>query len=179
MFDEDERIDFQYSEADFTEGKLNFHLLPEFKPEYDEEGFLINKDEAKPYYEAKEKNKLLREFTQYQHREKLWQNYDRLTPNQQKALQLLVTGNSVRDTARECKINEATLYRWLQLDIFIDVFRLWREKLLIEADSKINRVINKALEKLEFILDNPSKFDSRDYLKAIEISLNFVNKLEK
>ncbi|BAQ63228.1 hypothetical protein GM3708_3634 (plasmid) [Geminocystis sp. NIES-3708] len=181
MYLEDsEKIEFSYSDDDFTpEGKLNFNLLPEFKPRYDKDGFLINKNEAKPYYEAEEKNELLVKFTEYQHQDKLWENYDRLSPLQQKAIQLLISGHNINHIATECNIERSTIYRWLQLDIFTNTLKLWQKKLLIEADIKIKSIVDKALDKLEFILDNPSKFDSRDYLKAIEISLNFINKLEK
>ncbi|PHV60991.1 helix-turn-helix domain-containing protein [Cyanobacterium aponinum] len=180
MYDDDENIEFQYSDSDFTpEGKINFKPLPEYKPKYDQDGYLINRDEVQPYYDARDKNELLVKFTEYQYKEKLWENYGRLSPTQQKALQLLVTGHSVRDTARKCDTSEATLYRWLQLDIFTKTLKLWQKTLLIEADIKIKSIVDKALNKLEFILDNPQKFDSRDYLKAVEISLNFLNRGDK
>ncbi|WPF90491.1 helix-turn-helix domain-containing protein (plasmid) [Cyanobacterium aponinum AL20118] len=177
MYDDDENIEFQYKDEDFTpEGKLIKLPLPDFEPKYDQDGYLINRDEAKPYYKAREKNELLVKFTEYQHKEKLWENYGRLSPIQQKVLTLLVTGHNINHIATECNIERSTIYRWLQLDIFTKTLKLWQKTLLIEADSKINRVINKALEKLEFVLDNPQKFDSKDYLKAIEISLGFLTR---
>ncbi|PHV61004.1 helix-turn-helix domain-containing protein [Cyanobacterium aponinum] len=180
MYDEDEKIDFQYKDEDFTpEGKLIKLPLPDFEPKYDQDGYLINREKAKQYYEAENKNELLVKFTEYQHKEKLWENYERLSPIQQKVLTLLVTGHNINHIATECNIERSTIYRWLQLDIFTKTLKLWQKTLLIEADIKIKSIVDKALNKLEFILDNPQKFDSRDYLKAVEISLNFLNRGDK
>lgn len=174
---EDEKTQFQYQDSDFTpEGKINFKPLPEKKARYDKQGNLINKGEADNYYQVRDKNKLLKECTKFDTYGNLWENFDRLSPNQQKALQLLISGHNIRDTARKCETSEATLYRWLQLDIFNYTLKAWQKRLFIEADLKINSVIHKALNQLEFVLDNPTKFDSRDYLKAIELSLNFLNR---
>lgn len=179
MFDfDDEKIEFRFRDCDFTDGKLNFELVPEFKAKFNKQGNLINTDEADKYHEAKEKNKIIKKFSYFQRNEALWENYDRLSPNQQKAITLLVGGVNIRDTAKECNINEATLYRWLQIDIFTKTLKLWQKNLLIEADIKLKSLVSKALERLEFVLDNPSKFESRDYLKAIELSLNFLNRGE-
>ncbi len=171
MFD-DEKIEFSYCDDDFTrEGKLNFNLLPEYKPKY-EKGYLVNKEEVQPYYDAKDKNKLLKKFTKYQLNEDLWENYGRLSPLQQRALTLLVSGHNINQIATECNIERSTIYRWLQLDIFTKTLKLWQQKLLIEADNKIRLLGFKALDELETMLDNCQ--DEKNKIEILKLIINLV-----
>jgi predicted DNA-binding protein YlxM (UPF0122 family) len=172
-----EKIDFTFTNEDFTpEGSILFSALPNYTAVTDKNGFIVNKDEFRKYHLAKDKNEYLVRFSSYQDKEQLWENFERLSPNQQKALHLFISGNSLKDIADKCKVNDSTIYRWLQLDIFIQCLKLWQKNLLFEADYKIKKVVEKGLEKLEFILDNPDKFEGKDYLKAIELSLGLMGK---
>jgi hypothetical protein len=172
-----EKIDFTFTNEDFSpEGSIMFSALPDYKAVTDKNGFIVNIEEFKEYNTAKNKNEYLAKFSSYQDREQLWENFERLTPNQQKALNLFISGNSLKDIAIKCNVNEVTLYRWLQLDIFVKTLKLWQKNLLFDADLKLKKIVDKGIEKLEFILDNPQKFNSRDYLKAIELSLGFLTR---
>jgi transposase-like protein len=171
---------FRYSDKDFDdEGKFIFPEIPDFKCESDKNGNILNVKEFRSHCEIKEKKENLAKYSEYQYGEALWRNFDLLSPVQQKAVRLLVSGHNMRDTARECNINEATLYRWLQLNIFAETIKLWQQRLLIETDNKLKSIVSKALERLEYVLDNPQKFEGREYLRAIEISLGFLNRGSK
>jgi hypothetical protein len=178
-FEDEENIEFQYSDEDFTEGKLDFTLIPDYKVKYNKKGYVIEDDEYKRIEADKERNKILKKFSEYQHSEALWENFNRLTTNQQKAITLMVTGVTMKEIANQCNVNEVTIYRWMQIDIFTKTLRLWQKELFIEADLKIKSLVSKALNRLEFILDNPTKFEGRDYVRSIELCLNMMSKGEK
>jgi hypothetical protein len=159
-----------FQDSDFnSDGNLIFPDIPKYKAGSDS-------DSRKEYYRVNDYCENLIKFSQYQNREQLWQNYQRLSLIQQKVLSLLVSGKNINQVATECHIERSTIYRWLQLDIFIECLKLWQKNLLFEADFKIKKVVEKGLEKLEFILDNPDKFEGKDYLKAIELSLSLMGK---
>ncbi|BAQ64598.1 helix-turn-helix domain-containing protein [Geminocystis sp. NIES-3709] len=178
--DDDKKIEFSYSDDDFTpEGRLDFSLLPEYKVKYDRQGYLIEDEKYKEYKAVIDRNEKLKKISRYQKKEELWENMDRLSPNQQKALTLMVSGVNINQIATECNIERSTIYRWLQLDIFTKTLKLWQKQLFIEADTKLNNLVSKALDRLEYILDNPSKFDGKDYLRSIELCLGFMKRNEE
>lgn len=113
---------------------------------YSEEDLENNYDSWQQEYEA---TKALKEERKFDSFSPLYKNFERLKPNQQKVLELLIQGLTVRDIATECKINEATIYRWLQQDNFSLCLNNWQKRLMIEADYRIKRVIFKGLYKLE------------------------------
>ena len=166
-----------YKESDFDgEGNLVFPQIPEYKGESDKDGNITNLKEFREFCRVKNYCEDLIKFSEYQSKEQLWENYQRLTPIQQRVLTLLISGKNINQVATECDIKRSTIYRWLQLDIFIECLKSWQKNLLFESDSKIKAVVSKGLEKLEFILDNPDNFDGKDYLRAIELSLGLLGK---
>ena len=124
-------------------------------------------------YEAKEVLKYEREFDSFA---PLYENFEKLKPDQQKVLELLIQGQNVRDIATECNVNEATIYRWLQQDNFYSCLKKWQYHLLVESDNRLQKLIFKGIDKLEFVLDNPDKFEGKYYLQAIEISLRYLER---
>lgn len=165
-----------YQESDFDEGNLVLPRIPEYSQGYDKEGNVKDKESFKEYRKVSNYCDDLIKFSEYQNKEQLWQNYQRLTPIQQSALTLLISGKNINQVATECDIKRSTIYRWLQLDIFVKCLKSWQKNLLFEADFKVRNVISNSLEKLEFILDNPDKFEGKDYLRAIELSLGLLGK---
>lgn len=89
---------------------------------------------------------------------------------------LYISGKSIREICRILEIAESTFYLWLGSDLFVRCLTRWQIKIRIDADNKIKNVVNKALEKLDLILDNPDDFSDQHYLKAIELSLNLRGK---
>lgn len=166
-----------FKDDDFDgEGNLVFPQIPEYKEESDCDGNITNLKEFREYHKVIDRIDDLIKFSKYQNNELLWQNYQRLSLMQQKVLALLITGENINQIATKCNIERSTIYRWLQLDIFIKCLKLWQKNLLIEADYKVKKVVDKGLEKLDFVLDNPHKFEGKDYLKAIELSLGLLGK---
>lgn len=112
--------------------------------------------------------------SEYHLNEELWENYQRLTPVQQKVLTLLITGENINQIATKCNIERSTIYRWLQIDLFVHCLKLWQKNILVETDLIVKKIVDKGLEKLDFVLENPTRFESKDYLKAIELSLGLM-----
>jgi hypothetical protein len=160
-----------------SDGNVVLSEIPEYQEDnFDEDGSPDDEQYWQKRLTAFDEQKEMIELTKFSYDQELWQNYQKLTIQQQKALTQIISGKTIRDSARECKVNEATVYRWLQQGNFYTCLKKWQEKLMFEADSRIKKVIFKALDKLEFVLDNHEKFEGKDYLKAIEVSLKFLQR---
>lgn len=54
---------------------------------------------------------------------------DAVTPEQERAIALMVTGKTVKDTALEIGVNRATLFRWMRHDpAFVAAWNAWRRE---------------------------------------------------
>jgi hypothetical protein len=113
----------------------------------------------------------MKEATKIDCFEELWQVYQRLTPQQQSALSLLVSGNSIAQTAKKLKIDRSTIHRWMLLEVFTKCLRQWQQQLFYENLGQSLQLYQKAIDKLGYVLDNPEKYELKDYLKAIELCL--------
>lgn len=81
-----------------------------------------------------------------------------LTPLQLKAICMLVEGTSKTDMCKDLGIPRATLYNWLDTDLFMNEYR--------KACDKVYRMnLGKAMNKLSKMMDIK---DNRTALKAVE-----------
>ena len=108
--------------------------------------------------------------------ENLWEVYQRLTPQQQSALSLLVSGDSIAETAKKLKIDRSTIHRWMLLEVFTECLKQWQKQLFYENIGQSMKLYQKAIDKLGYVLDNPNKYELKDYLKAIELCLQLQYK---
>ncbi len=149
--------------------------------DFDEQGNLIlsEKDQAQSrggFMSVFDDDSEMIKATKYTSLEQLWQVYQRLTPQQQSALSLLVSGNSIAETAKQLKIDRSTIHRWMMLDIFTKCLKQWQQQLFSENLGQSMKLYQKAIDKLGYVLDNPHKYELKDYLKAIELCLQLQHK---
>jgi transposase-like protein len=78
-----------------------------------------------------------------------------LSSKKYKAVTLLVSGKSQRDTAKELGINEKTLYRWLEETDFYLALREKQERVIREAERLLGSAISTAVKKLVSIIEDP------------------------
>src|SRR4051812_23246340 len=75
---------------------------------------------------------------------------DGLTPRQHAALSALLTSKTIGAAARQAKVGEATLRRWLTSDLaFQRAYRAARRAVMDTVITRIQQVAGKAVEALE------------------------------
>lgn len=152
---------FKFEDKDFDEqGNLVLPSIKEVK-EADIDEFRFRLDQIRQ----------VKEGTKVEYSEELWQLYQRLSPQQQSALSLLVSGNSIAQTAKKLKIDRSTIHRWMMLEIFTECLKQWQKEVFYENIGQSMKLYQKAIDKLGYVLDNPHKYELKDYLKAIELCL--------
>ena len=87
---------------------------------------------------------------------------EQLTPRQQRAVESLIVGTSIRDAAVHAKINERTLYRWLQQEEFQSAVRRARQLSLTQLATHLQHMAGRAAGTLdEVMLDKNATSASR------------------
>jgi hypothetical protein len=78
----------------------------------------------------------------------------RLPANQQTALELLVGGKSVAETARLAGVGRATVFRWLKNDpVFRAAVNQWHDQIESGCQSRLLSLTDKATDAVEKALD--------------------------
>ena len=77
---------------------------------------------------------------------------EQLTPRQQRAVESLIVCNSISDAAQRAKINERTLYRWLQQEEFQSVVRRARRLSLTQLATHLQHIAARAAGTLDEIM---------------------------
>ena len=84
----------------------------------------------------------------------------KLSVKQELAINELLKGNSIVDSAKNVNVSEATLNRWLARDEFKNVLDE-RKKLIVEnCIDSVNLMVNKAIKVINDILDNNNASDN-------------------
>lgn len=84
----------------------------------------------------------------------------KLSVKQELAINELLKGNSIVDSAKNVNVSEATLNRWLARDEFKNVLDE-RKKLIVEnCIDSVNLMGNKAIKVINDILDNNNASDN-------------------
>jgi predicted transcriptional regulator len=79
---------------------------------------------------------------------------EKLPAEQQTALELLVSGKSVAETARLAGVGRATVFRWLKNDPeFGAAYNQWHEQLREGCQSRLMKLTEKATDALEKALE--------------------------
>jgi len=90
----------------------------------------------------------------------------RLAVDQQTALELLVTGKSITETARSAGVSRTTLYHWLRHDpVFQAAYNQWHDQLEESCRSRLMTLTDKATDAIEKALENG---DSRAALQLLK-----------
>jgi DNA polymerase III delta prime subunit len=77
-----------------------------------------------------------------------------LTPLQEKAINLLITGKSVVATSTELKIGRKTLFRWLNNPIFKEELEARQREISQAVTIRLQSLATKSIDKLEALLDS-------------------------
>jgi predicted xylose isomerase-like sugar epimerase len=110
---------------------------------------------------------------------------DRLTTNQRKALEALLTESSVRAAATAAGLGEATLYRYLNDEFFTSELRRRQQAILSATTAALCGLSSKALDALIDVLDSSTATEAvktraaLGWLKQTRQSVELDNLLER
>jgi transposase-like protein len=83
---------------------------------------------------------------------------DKLSRTHEKAIAALLSTRTIGEAAKACGVNDATLWRWLQLPDFAAQYRLARRQVVERAISELQAATSEAVETLKRNLhcENPA-----------------------
>jgi transposase-like protein len=91
-----------------------------------------------------------------------------LDGQQQVALELLLTGKSISETARSTGISRSTVYQWLRKDpVFQAAYNEWHEEMRESSRSRLLMLTDKATEAVEKALESGDAKTAMQLLKAM------------
>ncbi len=73
---------------------------------------------------------------------------DKLSRTQEKAIAALLSAPTIGEAAKACGVNDATMWRWLQLPDFAAQYRLARRQVVERAISELQAATGEAVEAL-------------------------------
>jgi transposase-like protein len=92
----------------------------------------------------------------------------RLAVEQQAALELLVTGKSITETARAAGVARSTIYHWLRHDpVFQAAYNQWHDQLEEGCRSRLMTLTDKATDAIEKALENGDARAALQLLKGM------------
>jgi hypothetical protein len=95
-------------------------------------------------------------------------NDGRLPPQQQTAMELLVGGKSVAETARLAGVGRATVFRWLKNDsVFRAALNQWHDQIESGCQSRLLSLTDKAADAIEKALDAGDARTAMQLLKGM------------
>ncbi len=95
-------------------------------------------------------------------------NDGRLPPQQQTAMELLVGGKSVAETARLAGVGRATVFRWLKNDpVFRAALNQWHDQIESGCHSRLMSLTDKAGDAIEKALDAGDARTAMQLLKGM------------
>lgn len=101
----------------------------------------------------------------------MYENVDKLSLNQQRTIELLLMGFSIKEIAEELRVNINTIYRWKNDELFGQVLRTKQNELTKENISRIKGLAFNSIEVLNDIMTNSKKEQSR-----IRVAIFFIEK---
>jgi len=101
-------------------------------------------------------------------------SHKKLSAKQEKAIALIISGEENLETIKQLRISETTFYRWCNSEVF--QYRLQQEtkKLKNAALGKMQRLVDKSVNRLEVLLDSG---DEKIVLRASQIIIDNVLKI--
>ena len=98
--------------------------------------------------------------------------YDELSPNQLKAIELIVFGAPTMKVAKECKVTQRTIWNWRNINpLFRQEEDRRKREIYEEFRGSLRGMIAKATKNLIGLLENPET-PAPTGLKAIELIAN-------
>lgn len=94
----------------------------------------------------------------------------RLSAKQEKAIVLLLSNHTIAEVAKRLGVNERTIYRWSAMPHFQERQEQERAKLREEAFGGLKLSLNKAVKRLDKLLDDKS---SAICLKACQTVIHY------
>jgi hypothetical protein len=74
---------------------------------------------------------------------------DKLSRTQEKAIAALLSTRTIGEAAKTCGVNDATMWRWLQLPDFAAAYRAARRQVVERAVSELQAACGEAVETLK------------------------------
>jgi transposase len=96
-----------------------------------------------------------------------------LTQRQQRAIQALITTNTISQAAKKAKVSERSVYLWINQDHFQTSLRDAREKALGHTSTRVQQITARAVKTLEDIMDD-DKNSASSRVSAVRLSLDMM-----
>ncbi len=92
----------------------------------------------------------------------------RLAADQQNAMELLVMGKTIAETARSAGVSRTTIYHWLRNDpVFQAAYNQWHDQLEEGCRSRLLTLTDKATDAIEKALENGDARAALQLLKGM------------
>jgi AcrR family transcriptional regulator len=92
----------------------------------------------------------------------------RLAADQQNAMELLVMGKTIAETARSAGVSRTTIYHWLRHDpVFQAAYNQWHDQLEEGCRSRLLTLTDKATDAIEKALENGDARAALQLLKGM------------
>jgi transposase-like protein len=92
----------------------------------------------------------------------------RLAADQQAAMELLVMGKTIAETARSAGVSRTTIYHWLRHDpVFQAAYNQWHDQLEEGCRSRLMTLTDKATDAIEKALENGDARAALQLLKGM------------
>ena len=101
-----------------------------------------------------------------------------LTAKQERALVALLNCGTIKEASEECKVNETTLWRWLQLDDFQVCYRAARRQVVEHAIAQMQQDCSVAAKTLRIVADDAAAPASARVAAARAIIENAIKGVE-
>ncbi|WP_257349060.1 hypothetical protein [Pseudalkalibacillus decolorationis] len=79
----------------------------------------------------------------------------KLSRKQEIAVMALLTEPTIKQAAEKVQVNEATLYRWLQLEGFQDMYKNAKRQAVEQATARLQQSSTLAVNTLNDVMSNP------------------------
>jgi transposase len=96
-----------------------------------------------------------------------------LTHRQERAIQALVTTNTISQAAKKAKVSERSVYLWINQDHFQTCLRVARDKALGHTSTRLQQITARAVKTLEDIMDD-EKNSASSRVSAARLSLDMM-----
>ena len=99
----------------------------------------------------------------------------KLSRKQEAAIVALVSQPTIKDAANAAGVNEATIFRWLQLKEFQEAYRVVRRESVKQAVARLQQATSQAVDTLSDVMSNATTFPAAR-VSAAKAILDFAMK---
>jgi hypothetical protein len=103
-----------------------------------------------------------------------------LSPKQERVLECLVAGRSIKATAAEMKMSRTHIYTWLKLPHFQERYEHMRQEVYSRSIARLSDLVaNKVVERLAKLIDSKSETNALEAIeKTTDILLRLVGHID-